>query len=141
MKIGPLCCHELVFRTMMHCSLRDKTEVGMKKKWKQMVKDTLRYQKRTCISSKSTLKDVFFLDFEKISFMMIWDAKHEFYLSLKMRNHNSNSIFAQHTGAKSHFLSIKSLEFFISNDVIFVKKIRFSKRDFYENEILKMPFL
>ena len=86
-----------------------------------MVKDTLRYQKRTCISSKSTLKDVFFLDFEKISFMMIWDAKHEFYLSLKMRNHNSNSIFAQHTGAKSHFLSIKSLEFFISNDVIFVK--------------------
>ena len=77
---------------------------------------------------------MFFLDFEKISFMMIWDAKHEFYLSLKMRNHNSNSIFAQHTGAKSHFLSINSLEFDIWIFVNYAK----TNVNFVKNVILKM---
>ena len=61
-----------------------------------------------------------------------------------MRNaswHISSILFKPHTGAKSYFLSVNSLEFDFSNYVNFVKEGNFKNEILVKNEILKMWFL
>ena len=73
------------------------------------------------------------------SVQKLWKMSH-FYKTLLCAYFFSPISINEHTGAKSHFLSLNSLEFDVWNNVIFCEKWYLKIRFFMKNGLLKCDF-